>query len=301
MGFRQTYKGIFQFKDQAALELAMAENQAEAMMADAMGLQDSFRGEGVMLMNIDAIAGEQDWEEMDVAMATLAMHASKGFAYTVADRGDGSPLQTEYYEANGGGSTPVPTNSPTAPAISEDYFPMKEGAHFVFQSKKDPSKTFDWTTHKHEVNGREYFYFKDLSSLNVHFNDYWDGTYYYKDKSLVGTVAAGTEEELNALQADDPYASQIVYNSQGAPGDMLYTIWKQSDVFVILTQEEFQTVEVPFGTYDNCMRLRVELFKVSGDTMDKRIHHQYFAKGVGLIKWEVADEALELTDFSPAN
>ena len=277
----------------------MAENQAEAMMADAMGLQDSFRGEGVMLLNIDAIAGEQDWEEMAVAMATLAMHASKGFAYTVADRGGDALVQTEYYEANGGGETPVPVNTDEAPANAADYFPMKEGAHFVFRSQKDPSKTFDWTTHCHETNGRKYYFFQDTSNLNVHFNDYWDGTFYYKDKSLVGTVAAGTVGELDGLSLSDPYASQIVYNTNGATGDMLYTIWKQSDVFVILTQEDNENIEVPFGTLEDCMKLRVELFKVTGDTMGKHVHHQYFAKGIGLVKWEVNDESLELVEFTP--
>ena len=127
MAFRQTYKGIFQFKDQAALERAMAENQAEALGADAMGLQDSFYGDGVMLLNIDARAEEKDWEEMDVAIATLAMHASKGFAYAYADRGDGTTPQVEYYEANSGDSAPIPENTDTAPAIADDYFPMAEG------------------------------------------------------------------------------------------------------------------------------------------------------------------------------
>lgn len=300
MGFRQTYKGIFQFKDQQTLEVAMAENQAEAMMADAMGLQDSFRGEGVMLIDIDAVAGEQDWEEMGVAVATLAMHASKGFAYTTIDRQDGSEVEVEYYEASGGGDTPVPVNSPVAPPVAEDYLPMSAGSHFVFRAKSDPSRTFDWTTHKHLANGREYFYFKDTSQMNVHFNDYWDGTFYYKNKSLVGTVAVGTTEQLDALSTSDPYASQIVYNSQGKLGDMLYTIWKQSDVFVVLTQQEFRTVEVPFGTFEDCMSLRVELFKVGAGKMDKRIHRQYFAKGIGLIKWEVDDESLELVDFTRA-
>lgn len=277
----------------------MAENQAEAMMADAMGLQDSFRGEGVMLLDIDALAGEQDWDEMGVALATLAMHASKGFCYAVADHGTDGETQTEYYEANGGGSTPVPENTEEAPPTSEDYFPMNEGAHFVFRSRKDPSKTFDWTTHSHEANGRKYYYFQDPSNLNVHFNDYWDGTFYYKDKSLIGTVAAGTVQELDALSLTDPYASQIVYNTNGALGDMLYTIWKQSDVFVILTQDENETVEVPFGVHENCMKLRVDLFKVDGDTMTKHVHRQYFAKGIGLVKWEVNDESLELVEFTP--
>src|SRR5688572_7625524 len=135
MGFRQTYRGIFQFRDQAALERAMAENQSEASGADAMGLQDSFRSEGVMLVNIDAVAKKQDWEEMAVAMATLAMHASRGFLYAVAfDGQNGHKSEVEYYEATNGRRKPNPANSETAPALQDDYFPLKEGSHYVFKA-----------------------------------------------------------------------------------------------------------------------------------------------------------------------
>ena len=202
MAFRQTYKGIFQFKDQETLELAMAEIQAEALSADAMGFQDSFRGEGVILLDISAMAEEQDWEEMEVALATLAMHASKGFAYAVAIRENGTHPVVEFYEADGGGKTPIPKNSDSAPAIEADYFPMSEGANFVFRSLQDESKVFNWTTHKYSVGDRDYFFFQDKDATNVQFNEYWDGTYYYKNSSLVGTVAAGTKEELEQTFAE---------------------------------------------------------------------------------------------------
>ena len=298
MAFRQTYKGIFQFEDQEALERAMAENQAEALGADAMGLQDSFHGNGVMFLNIDARAEEADWEEMAVAIATLAMHASKGFVYAYADREDGNPPEIEYYEANGGGSTPTPSNTPEAPSLDNDYFPMREGSHFVFRSNKDPEKVFDWTTHTYTAQGREYFYWKDTGHNNVHFNDYWDGTFYYKDKSLIGTVAVGTEAELDALSLTDPYASQIIYNSQGQPGDMLYSIWNQDNVLVLLTQEDFQEVSTPYGDHGPCMVLRVEMYRIKEDSLDVHMHTQYFAKGIGLVKWEIKDEALELVEVS---
>ena len=276
----------------------MAENQAEALGADAMGLQDSFYGDGVMLLNIDARAEEKDWEEMDVAIATLAMHASKGFAYAYADRGDGATPQVEYYEANSGDSAPIPENTESAPAISDDYFPMAAGSHFVFRSNKDEAKVFDWTTHKYAANGREYFYFKDAGHHNVHFNDYWDGTFYYKDRSLIGTVAVGTEAELDGLSLTDAYASQIIYNGKGKPGDMLYSIWNQSNVLVILTQEDFEDVQVPFGEFKDCMKLKVEMYKIEDDELDVHVHRQYFGRGVGLVKWELNDEALELVEYN---
>ena len=300
MGFRQTYKGIFQFKDQATLELAMAETEAEALEADAMGLQDSFRGEGVMLMNIEAgNAGEQDWEEMGVALATLAMHASKGFAYAVAEP-EGERI-VEYFEANGGGQTPVPENTAAAPASAEDYFPMHEGAHFVFTGVQNPGRSFDWTTHKTAAHGRDYYFFQDNDAHSVHFSQYWDGTFYYKDKSLTGTVDAGSVEELEKLAPNDPYSSQYVYNTQGKEGDMLYTIWKHDDVFVILTQENNEDVSVPFGELKDCVKIRVELFKIFEDKMETRTHIQYFAKGIGLAKWESDHEQLVLSEFTPGN
>lgn len=300
MGYRQTYKGIFQFKDQATLDLAMAETEAEALEADAMGLQDSFRGEGVMLMNIEARnASDQAWEEMAVAIATLAMHASKGFAYAVAEQ-DGDRT-VEYYEASGGGETPVPANTSTAPAVESDYFPMREGAHFVFRGVNNSERAFDWTTHRVSAHGRDYYYFQDNDAHSVHFSQYWDGTFYYEDKSLIGTVDAGSTEELQALSANDPYSSQIVYNNEGAVGDMLYTIWKHDDVFVILTQDAFENVSVPYGELENCMRVRVEVFKIFEDKMETTTHQQFFAKGIGLVKWQSDQESLVLTEFSASN
>lgn len=301
MAFRQTYKGIFQFKDQASLERAMAENQAEALGADAMGLQDSYHSDGVMFLNIDARAEEKDWDEMAVAIATLAMHASKGFAYAYADRGDGADPQIDYYEANSGDSAPVPANTDAPPPRNDDYFPMGEGAHFVFRSNIDENKVLDWTTHKYSANGRDYFYFQDAGHHNVHFNDYWDGTFYYEDNSLIGTVAVGSEADLDQLSLNDPYASQIIYNSNGKPGDMLYSIWNQSNVLLVLTQEDFQDISVPYGELKECMVIRVEMYKITEDSLDVHVHRQYFSKGVGLVKWELNDEALELVEYTYSN
>ena len=296
MGFRQTYKGIFQFKDQETLEMAMYENMAEAMGADAMGLQDSFHGEGVMLLNIDAVAKAADWEEMGVALATLAMHAYKGFVYAVSyDPELESPL-TEYFEANGEGSSTEPEAGSTV-LPKDDYFPMLEGAHYVFRSRGQ-NKTFDWTTHAIEAHGRKYLFFKDDTATNVHFNEYWEHTYHYKVGNLVGTVAADTEEELRNLSPDDPYSSQTVYNNNGQPEDMLYSIWKTDNVFVILTQEEFETVRVPLGEFQECMKVKVELYHVENDSLVVRAHYQYFAKGIGLVKWKDENEILELVEFS---
>ena len=296
MGFRQTYKGIFQFKDQETLEMAMNENMAEAMGADAMGLQDSFHGEGVMLLNIDAVAKSADWEEMGVALATLAMHAYKGFVYAVSyDPELENPL-TEYFEANGEGSSTVPEAGSTV-LPKDDYFPMLEGAQYVFRSR-DQNKTFDWTTHAITAHGRKYLFFKDDAATNVHFNEYWEHTYHYKAGNLVGTVAAETEEELRNLSPDDPYSSQIVYNNNGQPEDMFYSIWKTDNVFVILTQEEFETVRVPLGEFQDCMKVKVELYHVENDSLVVRAHYQFFAKGIGLIKWKHEDEILELVEFS---
>lgn len=277
----------------------MAENQAEAMGADAMGLQDSFRGEGVMLLNIDAQGEEQDWDEMAVALATLAMHASKGFAYAVAHRDGEDRPEVEYYEANAGGSTPVPENSQETPAKSEDYFPLVEGARFRFRFSNDTERSFLWTTHMLEAHGRKYYFFRDEAQAPVHFSSYWDGTYYYKNNALIGTVDAGSDGELRQVRVDDPYASQIVYNNQGQPGDMLYSIWKKPDVFVIFTQEANADLELPYGSLKDCMKIRVELYHLEEeDEMNVRTAYQYFARGIGLVKWEIEGESLELVSYT---
>lgn len=296
MGFRQTYKGIFQFQSQAELERAMAENQAEAMGADAMGLQDSFHSEGVMLLDVDTEASQQDWEEMAVAMATLAMHATKGFLVAVSYNDPDEP-EVEYYAANAGGEVPLPTNA--APEASADYFPMIEGARMVYNASiAGDAHQAKWTVRKVEDHGHDYFYFENEDADSIHYNDYWDGTYYRKDGALVYTVFAGNEAELNALNAADQYASQVVYNTAANEGDVLYTIWNQSNIFVIFTVEGFTDLQTTYGALDNCMHVRVQLYHVTDDVMDVETHHQYFAKGIGLVKWEKGDDSLELAEYN---
>lgn len=298
MGFRQTYKGIFQFKDQAALERAMAENQSEASGADAMGLQDSFRSEGVMLVNIDAIAQEQDWEEMAVAMATLAMHASRGFLYAVAfDGPNGKKSEVEYYEATNGRRKPNPNNSADAPALADDYFPLSEGSSYTFKASGIGSDHRQFYVRKLEVNGLDYFYLENPELVGSHYNEALDSAFFYKDKSHLFTVSAGNEKQLHAVDPDNPRSFQLIYSNLSKPGDVLYAIWKQGNHFSIYTTEPFVDVKTPAGNFANCMKVKLESFHADEENMPSQIQYQYFAKGVGLVKYEKGDVLLELESY----
>jgi hypothetical protein len=298
MSFRQTYKGIFQFKDQHVLERAMYETQSEASGADAMGLQECFRSEGVMLIDIDALAGEQDWEEMAVAMATLAMHASRGFLYAVAfDRIDGGKSTVEYYEASNGARKPRPENSATAPSLSEDFFPMVEGSTYNFAAKGLATDDVTLTVRKLEVNGVEYFYLENLSAGGTYYNEALDSAFFHKDKSQVFTVNAGNERELYAVDPDNPRSFQLVYNNLGHPGDALYAIWKAGDHFTVYTHEADTTLEVPAGRFEKVRKIRVEVYNVEEESMRSEVHYQYFAKGIGLVKHESEGLRLELKAY----
>lgn len=301
MGFRQTYKGIFQFKDQAALERAMAENQSEAMGADAMGLQDSFRSEGVMLLNIDAIAKEQDWEEMAVAMATLAMHASRGFLYAVAfDRKNGQKSEVEYYEATNGRRKPFPANGATALALSQDYFPLHEGNSYAFKTNNPDKPAYHLDVHKVEVHGLDYYYLVNPDHVGSKYNEALDTAFFYKDKAHIYSVSAGNEKELHAVDPENPRSFQLLYNNASRPGDVLYAIWKEGDYFVVYTHEASVAVNVPAGQFPDCMKVRVETYHVQEENMSIETQYQYFAKGVGLVKYERDAIALELESYHVA-
>jgi hypothetical protein len=297
MGFKQSYKGIFQFENQSRLDRAMAETQAEALGTDAMGLQDSFHAEGVMLINIDLKNGsEEDWEEMAVAMATLSMHASRGFVHATAQHGTGSGIpEVEIYTASGGGMPPVAPNSDAAPAIANDFFPMVEGAKYHFKTTNMEVDVVHWEISKIEAHGTEFYSFSDPEFGHVHFNNYWDSAYFNKDRSLVSTVHAANEEELNALDMNDPFSHHDIYNNQGKPGDESYCIWAQDNIYGLFVQEAFEDVTVPAGTYPNCMKIRAELYHVEGPDFHQQVQYQYFAKGVGIVKWEKGDSKLELS------
>ncbi|MEM7037795.1 MAG: hypothetical protein AAF570_12500, partial [Bacteroidota bacterium] len=276
---------------------AMGETEAEALGADSMGLQDSFHGEGVMLIDIEMQALDSDWDEMAVAMATLAMHASRGFLYAGHFNNDehhGGEI--EYYEASAVGEIPLPQK--TEVKREEDYYPLVENAHFSFKATNTERDEVHWTTRKTEIDGHEYYYFDDEDTGHVQYNDFWDGTFYVKDQSLVSAVHAGNARELHELDRDEAYSTQVVYNNHGQPGDTLYAIWKESDVFVVFTHDDHVSVDVPAGAFADCARIRVDAYHVMDDRMDVDTHFQYFAKGVGLVKWEKGDAKLELASYN---
>ena len=298
MSFRQTYKGIFQFKDQTALERAMAENQAEAMGADALGLQDCYHSEGAMLFDIDIVGTAQDWEEMSVAIATLAMHASRGFLHAFAFDGGEIGPRKEYFEASEPQDLHLEPGSALPP--SEDFFPMNLGTTYQYQgSRHGEPVDIKWIVRKNTLNGQDYYYFEDPTQAHVHYNDFWDGTYYRKNGSLVEAIMAGNAHELAILDPADRYMCQAVYNNHGKPGDTHYAIWKDSDHFLIFTQEEPTDLQLPIGSLKGCMTIRMELYHVMGSDMYQETQYQYFYPGIGLVRCQKVDSSLELVYVNP--
>lgn len=295
MGFRQTYKGIFQFRNQDALVRAMAENQSEASGADAMGLQDSYHSEGVMLLSIDAVATEQDWEEMAVAMATLAMHASSGFLYAVAFNGEaGEKSEVEYYEATSGRRKSLPANHPVTP--ENDFFPLHEGSYYKFVSGGADPRRLELHVHKVEVHGQDYYYLVNPETADRHYNEALDTAYFCKDKSFISTVGAGNERELHSIDPENPRSFQLIYSNSSQPGDVLYAIWKSGDCFVVYTHESNVDLELPAGRFPQCMKVRVETYHVQEENMRHETQYQYFAKGVGLVRYQRGELVFDLTE-----
>jgi hypothetical protein len=298
MGFRQTFKGIFQFSDQAALERAMAENQSEASGADAMGLQDGFRSAGVMLLNIDAVADQQDWEEMSVAVATLAMHAARGFLYAVAfDKDTGQKSLVEYYEAPHGRRKPHPANTKRAPLLEGDYFPLLEGSIYSYQASGNASG-IQLRVQRWEVDGLEYFSFQNPGSVGPDHCEGLDGTFFSKVKSQVFTVDARNERELQAVDPGHPRSFELVHDNRSQPGDVRFAIRKRDSHFSVATTEPRATVVTPAGTFQDCQKVRTEVYRVEEENMTMETFYQYFAKGVGLVKFEKGDAWLELKSYA---
>lgn len=296
MSFRQTYKGIFQFKDQLTLERAMEEIQAEASGADAMGLQDTYHSEGVMLIDIDALANQQDWEEMAVALATLSSHASYGFVYAVAfERENGQKSTVEYYEGTTGLKRALPKNPAKAPLLENDYFPFVVGSSYSYRGIGLPYESFSYTIGQLDINDQEYFFLEDKESGGTHYSEALDSAYFHKNRSHVFTVRAGNESELHESDLGSPRDRQLIYNNASKIGDILYAIWKDGDYFVVYTRLANEDVEVPAGKFKDCMKIKVETFHVEEESMTRELQYQYFAKNVGLLKYTKGDASLELT------
>jgi hypothetical protein len=297
MSFRQTYKGIFQFKDQAALERAMAENQAEAMGADALGLQDCYYSEGVMLIDLDSVASLQLWEEMSVAMATLAMHASRGFLYAVAYDGGETGPRKEFYEA----SAYEDIHYPESPAVaaSQDYFPMRVGATYTYQvQSENGASELQWTVREDKVEGETFYYFEDPEHHHMRYNAYWEGFYSYKKGGAVYAVTATDRNELADIVALGIHAKHRVYDNAGRPGDLLLAINMDSDHFLIFRQHENASLDTPAGHYADCMKVEMELLHVMESDLYREKQVQYFAPGVGMVQWEKGNTKVMLASVS---
>lgn len=293
MSFRQTHKGIFQFQDQSALERAMFEIQAEAMGADALGLQESYHSPGVMLLNIDVTASVQDWEEMAVAIATLAMHAGRGFCYSTAFDGGETGPRVEYYTASGPYQTPRADFA--APPHSEDYFPLREGSRQVFEVKGLSGWTeMEWNVRKVEVGSKPYYYFETGENFKIHYNEFWDGIYFHKHGPFLDAVLAGSDRELSGMLPGDRYSMQQAYSSLAKRGDVSFAIWTDGDHFLEFTVEGFEDIELPVGRMLDCMKVRMELYHVMGSEMYRETQYQYFAKGHGLVHWKKRGASLSL-------
>lgn len=294
MSFRQTYKGIFQFKDQAALERAMAENQAEAMGADALGLQDCFYSEGVMLIDLDSVASVQLWEEMSVAIATLAMHASRGFLYAVAYDGGETGPRVEYYEA----SAEQDLTFSDSPALAEqdDCFVMRVGATYSYQVQSEAgSSQLNWTVREDRAGGETFYYFEDAEHHHMRYNAYWDGFYYYKQGGAIYAVTADDHAELELIVDIGAHRHHRVYDNAGRPGDLLLAINNQNDHFLIFRQKDRVALDTPMGHFANCMCIEMELFHVMESELYRETQLQYFAPGVGMVQWEKGGTKVQLS------
>jgi hypothetical protein len=285
MSFRQTYKGIFQFKDQAALERAMAENQAEAMGADALGLQECYYSEGVMLIDLDSVASLQDWEEMSVAIATLAMHAARGFLYAIAYDGGETGPRKEYYEASADQDVTFPVRP--APADEADFFVMHVGAtyHYVLQSDAGESE-LQWTVREEKIAGETFYYFDNPEHQHMRYNAYWEGFYSYKQGGAIYAVTAADTSELATLVGEDAHLKHRVYDNSGQPGDLLFAINKESDHFLIFRQQEFVAIDTPKGHFPRCMKIELGLYHAMDSELYREQQTLHFAPGIGLVQWE---------------
>jgi hypothetical protein len=174
---------------------------------------------------------------------------------------------------------------------------LKEGSHYVFKATGMSSDIHRLDVHTTEVNGLTYYYLHNPENAGRYYNEALDSAFFYKDRSQVFTVNAGTEKELHKVDPENPRFFQLVYNNASKPGDVLYAIWKRGNHFSIYTTEAFVDVETPAGKFAACMKIRVESFHVDEENMGAEVRYQYFAKGVGLVKHEKGNVRLELQSY----
>lgn len=219
------------------------------------------------------------------------------FTPVAFDRNDGKKSEVEYYEATNGRRKPNPANSEAAPSLKDDHFPLVEGSAYEYKSSGTKHDTYRYNVRKIEVNGLDYYFLENPEISGSYYNEALDSTYFCKDKSFLSTVIAGNERELHSVDPDNPRSFQLIYNNASQPGDVLYAIWKAGAHSSVFTTEQKVDAVVPAGTFKDCMKIRVESYHVNEETITTEVQYQYFAKGVGLVKYEKGEVCLELKSY----
>ena len=246
-----------------------------------------------MLFDLEMMAARETWDIHVEAVGILAENASRGYVVCNLDGGE-----TEIWHA--GQDHPVPNPQGQLPPVEEDYFPMVEGSSYTWNLSGQDQGDSQAMVSSHEKNGQQVFFLEDKEHQLMSVSGMLGASFFTKSGNFIYAIPGKSLGELNNLDPADNYYQQLVLNTSSEPGEIHTSIFPSHNRYNIYSIVGHGDVVVPHGSFQNCLRVRIQSFELSpdGQTYDKKAGHIYLAKGIGVVKYESGRLSADLKEFT---
>jgi hypothetical protein len=190
------------------------------------------------------------------------------------------------------------------PEAATDYLPRLTGHQFTYCYRSEGREVeVSWTSRSSLLGKYNYITFPQDGSDGIA-NDWWDGHYFLKS----GQQWFGVTTDLDTQALSDPADEelQLILDGNAKPGQIYFSYVPGTESFRLYTHEGYEDVETPYGEFQRCMKVRVDLYflpteesRYQSDETEKAFKKvtttHYFGKGAGLVKLLFEDGELVLS------
>lgn len=194
------------------------------------------------------------------------------------------------------------------PEPGTDYLPRLPNTQLEYSYRSEGrDTTIAWTARSSPIGQYVYISFPTLGSEDP-FNDWWDGHYYLKAGPQWFSVT--TDLDVQALSDPAEEEIQLIMDGDAQPGQTYFSYVPGTESFRLYTHEGYEDVQTPYGEFERCMKVRVDLYflptdeqRYTGHEADRAFKRvtttHYFGRGAGLVRLVFEGGELELTGMKP--
>jgi hypothetical protein len=302
--------GILQFQSAQRFEEALEALRTEETYSEASSLVAAFQAamvsDTLMVLRHHPLQSGTFYDRIMAEAYLLSEFAGRGYLAGVL-RGASARVQV----AMAAMTYPVLDGyRPQAdPDPATDYLPRlpKQQLSYLYRSEGREIEV-SWVSRSNKHGKFDYISFPQDGSTDP-FNDWWDGHYFLKS----GHQWFGVTTDLDNAALSDPAEEeiQLIMDGSAKPGHTFFSYVPGTEIFRLYTHEGFEEVETPYGEYNRCMKVRVDLYflpteesRYAGEESDKVFKKvtttHYFGKAAGLVKLLFEDGELLLSGIIAA-